>query len=91
MKSEELYKKYKRLRSEKSKRVFNRKHGRYGSCKVKGPRWNDEEIGSWKKEKQDTYRSGRTQREFLRGKSRAERLAYFAKLREKWTDAQLAA
>ena len=46
-----LYKKYKRLKTKKSKRAFNRKYGRYGSGKTKKPRWNDEEIGSWKQEK----------------------------------------
>ena len=48
---------------------FNREHGRHGSGEKKGLRFNDAAVGRWKQGKQDTYRSGRQQREFLKEKS----------------------
>ena len=91
MRKKDLHKRYMRLKTRKSKRAFNRLHGRYGAGKTKKPRWGEDEIGGWEKEKQDTYRAGRTQRELLKGMSRAERLAYFKELRKDWDDDKLAA
>ena len=61
-KSKQLYKKYMRLKRTKDKQAFNRKHGRYGALKVKGPRFEEKEMRKWQKEKRDTYRAGRKHR-----------------------------
>ena len=58
MKSKELYKKYMRLKTNKSKRAFNRLHERYGAGKTKKPRWGEDEVGGWERNKIHTEQEG---------------------------------
>ena len=88
-----MYAQYKLLQKGRRKKDFNIEHGRYGAGKRKrNPRDTKSEFLAWESQtKRDKYWKGRKQRKDLKGLTRAGRLAYFKKLREKWSEDELAA
>ena len=82
-----LYEQYKLLPKGRRKKDFNIEHGRYGAGKCKRkPRYTKSKVLAWEDQtKRDNYWKGRQQRKYLKGLTRAGRLAYFKNLRAKWS------